>query len=430
MVQGKTPQVWLGTGKEQVVAIVGKRGSGKSFTLGVLCEGLSLATSAPHVAVTTRPRAVLLFDPLDTYWTTRLPVAASGNQEADRHYRLAVTTKLDNLAFRVESWVPGTGNRRASDPSWFKTLQLPVPELGLQEWELLLGVSALTDPMGQALADLLGLVSRSGYRIRGEAVAPTRVYSVADLAQAVHADELTGTYHAETIRALRQRLIALDGSGLFSAQGTTPEELLVAGQLSVVLLGRLPMSYREAVIAVLTRLVTERRAAAAFTEKRLALDNTLTDQEKAKLAGSAELKVPRTVIALDEAQTVLSPGAGGPAKEVFIRLVKEGRNLGLSVALATQQPSAIDQKVLSQVETFIAHQLVTEPDIKAVRDNLKSSLPDSIEFGQNTYDFSDLMRTVGPGQCIVSAADSNTNPKRTFVMTVRARATVHGGIEL
>src|ERR1700751_1408874 len=39
LVSGKIPQVWLSTAKEQVISIVGKRGSGKSFTLGVVAEG-------------------------------------------------------------------------------------------------------------------------------------------------------------------------------------------------------------------------------------------------------------------------------------------------------------------------------------------------------------------------------------------------------
>jgi DNA helicase HerA-like ATPase len=118
------------------------------------------------------------------------------------------------------------------------------------------------------------------------------------------------------------------------------------------------------------------------------------------------------------------------ARDVFVRLVKEGRNIGLSAVLATQQPSAIDQRVLSQVETFMAHQLVTEPDIQAVRANLKASLPEGIEYGSRELDIASLLRMLPPGQCLVSAADMNTNVRRSFVMSVRPRATVHGGIEL
>src|SRR4051812_29267532 len=62
--QGRPGQVWLATGKEQVTAIVGKRGSGKSFALGVLIEGL-VAGPESIVGRQASPRAVLVFDPLD-----------------------------------------------------------------------------------------------------------------------------------------------------------------------------------------------------------------------------------------------------------------------------------------------------------------------------------------------------------------------------
>jgi hypothetical protein len=425
----KLPQIWLSTTKEQVIAVVGKRGSGKSFTLGVVAEGLALASAAPHVGRQKRARATLLFDPLDVYWTTRLPVAPSANEEAQRHFDLADSAKLSGLHFNVDAWVPGTSNRRDTDPSWFSTFQLPVPRLGLEEWELLLGVSVLSEPMGQALADALGLV-RAGYQRRGSSVAGSAIFDIPQLVDAAQADELISTYHAESLRALRQRLSSLQGTGLFHKIGTPIEELLAPGRLTVLLLGRLPQSYRAAIVAVVTRMLIERRSEAAFAEKRLALDPELTEEERQRLEATISGGVPRTMVALDEAQTFLAPGIFGPAREVFVRLVKEGRNLGLSAVLATQQPSAIDQRILSQVETFISHQLVTEPDIRAVKDNLKSSFPDSVEFGRQELDVSGLLRTLGPGQCLVSSADMNTQVRRSLVMSVRPRATVHGGIEL
>lgn len=426
----KPPLVWLSTAKEQVIAVVGKRGSGKSFTLGVMAEGLALGSKAEHVARQERPRAALLFDPLDVYWTTRFPVAPNQNDEAQRHFDLADAARLTSLQFNVEAWVPGTANQRPTDPPWFRAFQLPVPSLGLEEWELLVGVNVLTDPMGQALADALHLTGRNGYTRRGTQVAPIAAFDLPNLIDAVQSDELAGTYHAETLRALRQRLTSLQGTGLFSSEGTPISALLAAGRLTVMLLGRLPQSYRAAIVAVVTRMLVDNRAAAAFAEKRLALDPTSSESDKANLKSAMAIGVPRTVVALDEAQTFLAPGVSGPAREVFVRLVKEGRNIGLSALLATQQPSAIDQRILSQVETFVSHQLVTEPDIRAVRDNLKSSLPDAIEFGRLELDTAGLLRTLSPGQCLVSSADMNTNIRRSFVMTVRPRATVHGGIEL
>jgi len=302
--------------------------------------------------------------------------------------------------------------------------------LGLEEWELLLGINVLTEPMGHALADALNLAGTTGYRRRGATVAPLAAFDLANIIDAVQSDELTAGYHAETLRALRQRVAALQGTGLFNSAGTPIADLLARGRLTVILLGRLPQSYRTAVVAVVTRMLADNRGRVAFAEKRLALDPTLSQEDRQQLQQTIDTGVPRTIVALDEAQTFLAPGVAGSAREVFVRLVKEGRNMGLSAILATQQPSAIDQRVLSQVETFISHQLVTDPDIRAVRDNLKSSLPDGVEFGKQQLDPSGLLRTLSSGQCLVSSADMNSNIRRSFVMSVRPRATVHGGIEL
>lgn len=423
------PKVWLATGKEQVVAVVGKRGSGKTFTLGVIAEGLA-ANGETSLSHSEHPRAVLLFDPLDVYWTTRYGVAPAENREANRHYELARSAGVTDSTFAVEAWIPGSSNRREADPEWFQTLELPTPELGLEEWELLLGVNVMSEPIGQAFADLLALVRDTGYHKDGEAVDPTLAFNLQDLADGVGAAELEPVYHRETLRALRQRLRSLSATGLFSSTGTSIRDLLLPGRLSVVMLGRVPQSYRTVVVAVLTRMLIDRRSEAAFAEKRLALDPELTDEVAAGLHNAVMGGVPRTIVMLDEAQSFLSPGESNPARALFIRLVKEGRNMGLSAIIATQQPSAIDSRVLSQVETFVAHQLVTEPDIRAVRENLKSSLPERVQFASQVLDFAALLRQLPPGISFISAADINTAVRRSIVVAVRPRATVHGGIEL
>ncbi len=421
--------MWLATGKEQVVAVVGKRGSGKSFTLGVIAEGLA-ATQPTAVSVNAHPRAVLLFDPLDVYWTTRYAAGPSQNQEAERHYQLAKAAGVSDVHFDVAAWIPGAANRRATDPAWFQTLELPTPQLGLEEWELLIGTNVMSEPIGQALVDVLALVRETGYHKGADVVEPTATFSLAEMAAAATADEIDTTYHRETLRALRQRLSALDATGLFSSTGTSIQDLLSPGRLAIVMLGRVPQSYRTAVVAVVTRMLIDRRSEAAFAEKRLALDPELDENARNTLRQVLTGGVPRTVVMLDEAQSFLSPGEGNPARALFIRLVKEGRNMGLSAILATQQPSAIDSRVLSQVETFVAHQLVTEPDIRAVRENLKASLPDKIQFASQPLDFPGLLRQLPPGVCLVSAADLNTSVRRSVVVVVRPRSTVHGGIEL
>jgi len=303
--------------------------------------------------------------------------------------------------------------------------------MGLEEWATMLDLNMFSDPMGQALSDALRLTTVAGFAtVSGKQVAPTKRFGIPELLTAIDSEEIQRAYHPETLRAIRQRLTHLDSTGLFSSDGVEISELIAAGRLTVILLSRLPSAYKSAVVALLTRLVIDERSRVTFAEKRLVLDPTLSESERSELEGIIAGGAPRTTIALDEAQGFLGPGAGNPARDLFIRLVKEGRNIGLSAIVATQQPSALDRRILSQVETLLAHQLVTEPDIEAVRENLKTSVPEAIEYGRDPMTFAQMLRSLAPGQCVASAADMNTVIRRCVAVDVRPRATVHGGLEL
>ena len=419
---GAAAKVWMSTAKEQVIAITGKRGSGKSFTLGVIAEGLTVQGTAAigAIALHSTQRAVLFFDPLDLYWTLRLPVQPSPNNEVNEQYRLAHASGLDNNAFNVEAWVPGVSNRRNADPAWFRTLSIPVSSLDTEEWGMLLGGVSQSDPMGQVLCDCIDRVRQQN----------KNDYDLQDLVRVCDSAGIAANYQPETCRALRQRLLGLGRTGLLTRAGTSLKELLAPGRASVILLNRLSQPDREIVVSVLTRLLIGERQAASAVEKRLAFDMTLTPQERTELVDTLPKMAPKTFIIMDEAHSFLGPGSRRCTRDVFTQIAKEGRNYGVSLAVATQQPSAIDRGVLSQVELFISHQLVTESDIRSVIDNMKSPLPESIMFGSQSQDTSAAFRSIGPGYCIISASDMSENPKRALFACIRPRSSVHGGIEV
>lgn len=410
-------EVLLSTEKEQVIAVVGKRGSGKSFTLGVLCEGLCAIPTESAVGRQTRPRATLLFDPLDIYWPTQFLSQESSNEEANRLAKLAEHYRFGDVEFDVCVYRPG--RRADADPEWLSGFTLPLSALRDEEWELLLGASLFSEPIGQALLDVL----------RAQPTDEANV-SFANLYSSLDSPNIQSAYHRETLRALRQRLRSLELSGLFSTEGSALTDLLRAGRLSVVMLARLSQGFRAAVIAVLTRMTFTARNETAFLEKRLALEPGLSEEQRESLEHGVANGPPRTVVVLDEAQSFLAPNTPGMARDLFVRLVKEGRNIGLSAIVATQQPSALDRRILSQVETFIVHQLVTEPDIRAVRENLKSVAPTSIEIRRDNFDISSVLRALSKGECLLSAADTNASLNRASLVKIRPRATTHGGIEL
>src|SRR5262245_24225357 len=76
--------------REHVLAIVGKRGAGKSFTLGAFLEGL--CTTVPDTAINhiSQQRAVLLFDVLNIFQWMVTPVRdqAGGSAHVAEQARL------------------------------------------------------------------------------------------------------------------------------------------------------------------------------------------------------------------------------------------------------------------------------------------------------------------------------------------------------
>src|SRR3954470_6535871 len=75
---GPPKDVLLDLEHEHVVSIVGKRGSGKSFTLGALLEGLCTEEADTAINHISRDRAALLFDTLNIFQWMDDPVAEGG----------------------------------------------------------------------------------------------------------------------------------------------------------------------------------------------------------------------------------------------------------------------------------------------------------------------------------------------------------------
>lgn len=83
-----------------------------------------------------------------------------------------------------------------------------------------------------------------------------------------------------------------------------------------------------------------------------------------------ELGVPvgtrKIWLAITEAQEFAPSGKTELAKEPLIQWVKEGRQPGLSLILASQQPGAIDREVLSQCDVILCHKITATDDVDSL----------------------------------------------------------------
>jgi DNA helicase HerA-like ATPase len=192
---------------------------------------------------------------------------------------------------------------------------------------------------------------------------------------------------------------------------------------------RIGHDLRRVITRVLIRRLLKEREAASQIRQRLDIEKLAPDN-KARLEQKLSQLVPKSILAIDEAQELLGD-EGGEAKEAIEDFCLLGRNYGLSLILATQRPSAaaISPKVRAQVDTYFIHRLLTQDDIDITYKNLISSMPDDLRLGDHQLDYSRLLRSLDTGQCVITSdrISCRGTGQRSFIADIRPRTRVHGG---
>jgi hypothetical protein len=431
---GPNRPVWFDAAKEFVMLILGKRGSGKSYTLGSILE--SLAAPAGHTAIAShtgagRP-AVLLLDPMMNFWTTAIPADRNGPRKAQEAFAALDEWGAAPVAVSNRLWLPA-GARLPTDFPGIREFRLRAEDLNASDWADLCGTNLLSDPQGMLLGECWYNVVQEGYDGPLGRVADNPHYTVQGLVDYLDALDNAGghDHNAQTVRALRRTLQNFARQPLFSGPGTPLTELLRPGTVSVLMLPpRVDHGLRRVITRRLIRRILREREVARHIQQRLNMQR-LNAGERQELETAMAGMVPRTILAIDEAQELLGDD-GGEAKTALEEFCLQGRNFGLSLILATQRPTttAISAKVRSQAETRIIHRLLTDDDIDLVRKDMLSSMPEEIRDGDRVLAFQELIRALDDGQCVVTSSNIRSNGSavgRTFVLNVRPRVCVHGG---
>lgn len=423
---GPLRRVNVGLDREHVMAIVGKRGSGKSFSLGVLLEGLCARKAESSISKSNKRRAALLFDTLNIFqWMTEPVSSDSPSGHVARQERALRQWQLDAEQLDVDLWVPAGYEGQVTSRA--QTFRIRTWEMQPADWAALLKVDAVQDVMGQLITTVVDKVQRAGWNHRdGTHVAPNERYDIAALLACLADDPaVEGDYTSNSVRAVRQRLSAYDASPLFGPDGTSLAELLREGRLSVLLLSGVPDDVRLVVIYLTLRKLLQARARASEASKTLDLGFAADEEDRRRCEAILAEAPPKTWVVVDEAQNVFPSERQTSASETLLKFVREGRNFGLSLAFTTQQPTALDARVMAQVDTFIVHTLTVDRDLKAVVQNLKSREPDRLALRGRPITTSEAIRELEVGQALLSSTDA----ERSMFLDIRPRVSVHGGFE-
>ena len=387
---------WLDTKFPHVMYITGTRGSGKSMDLGIIIEGLAKLKESSAIQQKVTPVTTFLIDTQSQFWTLRYP--PQGDESRNQLEELSAWNLKPAVLADAKIFVPPNAPKFLGDEI---SLALRPRDVLHEEWCALLG-QEVYGPQGHLLAEVLEKLNGSDF-------------SIEDMIRLLREGRLAATVADSSRNVLIYRLTDYARTGLFDSAGLSIEELLVPGRCNIFMLRDLRDEDKALVTAILARQLF------------IVMGRHHQQRRVANFFGtpSTEGQIPSRVwLLVDEAHVVCPASGASPAREALVEYVKRGRDAGLSLVLATQQPSAVDDRVLSQVNISLSHRLTFQSDINAAIARIPTKTLSGLRFGGSKLsDFGEILRLVEAGQCFIG--DHATS--RSILLQMRPRVTAHGG---
>ena len=373
-----------------------------SYLLGVLAEELSLHNTNVGTVVV---------DPVGVFWSMKYPNKEEKEVKDLPHYDL-MPQGLENMRVFIPEGMKSETPRSTYDALF----SIPPSLLTSEDWCLTFKIERFS-PTGLLLEKALKKLEKGYKTTSGELMKGRKdTYTLNELISCLENDsELNSKekgYKTDSVRALVSRFEAAKGWGIFSDRGTPLSEISKAGQLTVIDTSFLDDTVTALVIGILAR----RLLAARKIQTRKEAANEPMEKSVESLM---ENEIPPTWLFIDEAHTLIPGGnVSTPATTAIVEYVKQGRRPGCSLVFATQQPSAIDTRVLSQLDIILSHKLIFDDDIKAVTKRTPTIIP-------MKYKHPHFLKTLPVGTALVGDRREETN--RAFVLKIRPRMSQHEG---
>ncbi len=365
-----------------VIFISGHRGSGKSYTLGVIAEELSKADLGV---------GVILVDPIGIFWALK-----NENTDSNESVLLEKWGLNPDFLKNIEVFTPIGIYKDYKDETVDTPFALKPSDLHIEDWCRTFDIDRY-EVRGTVLEKAMQIVSRE-----------QKDYAIDDILAALDDPGITNSYRSDSIQAIRSRMNAAKGWGIFSGNGTPLSALSSPNKISVLDISnpRIGDSLRALLVGIIARKILEARIKSSRGE----LFET---------SGEDDGSIPVTWLLIDEAHVLVPNNKKTAASDPLIEYAKQGRKPGCALVLVTQQPSAMHKNIMSQIDIMITHLLTFEDDIKAFLKRVPSSVPDKFEE-------SDFIRSMPTGVGLIS--DQKTQ-NRSLVVKIRPRTSLHAGRE-
>ena len=385
-------KIYMDVTRSHVVFVCGKRGSGKSYTMGVVAEGMS--DLPPEIRQNV---AVVMLDTMGIYWTMKY----ANDKEAD----LLKEWGLDGKSLNVKIYKP-VGYYKQYKEEGVPTdepFSIKPSELDPSDWCMTFNLD-INSPEGVLIERIVQDLQEKG-----------EDFDIEDVIANVQKDERV---KQEVRDAVENRFIASNKWGIFSKEGTPLKDLVKGGQVTVLDVGcyaTIPgtQGLRALVIGLVAEKLFVQRMIARKNEELQSIKETMHFMgEKAEI----KQKEPLVWLVIDEAHEFLPNEGETVATHPLVIILREGRQPGISLILASQQPGKIHTDVMTQSDIVIAHRITAKVDVQALGMLMQSYMSQGLDKQLNI-----LPRLTG------SAIVFDDTNERMYSMRVRPRLTWHGG---
>lgn len=384
-------QIHLDALRPHVILIAGKRGSGKSYTMGVIAEGL--ASLPPEVSQNVTS---LIIDTMGIYWTMKSPnykeanILKNWDEEPKPFSNIKVFVPKGSFDAIKEE------NPNMADMPF----SISVSDLSAGDW---------SDIFGFSINDEYGVLVNKAIEELKETV---KAYDIKDINEQIRREIASDTVKEACI----QRFETAMDWGIFEKTGTPIEALLTPGNINILDISLYAHSLgtfnlRALVIGLVSQKILGARTLERRSEELKDISSTVMLKEEPN-----KKEIPIVWMFIDEVHEFLPADSKTAATAALSRVIKEGRQPGIGLIMATQQPGKLDTDIITQSDVIISQHVTAKLDIDALNTVMQIYMAADIR----KY-LMDLPKF--PGACIIL----DDNSERIYPVQIKPRFTWHGG---
>ncbi len=364
-----------------------------SYTMGVIAEGMA---DLPQDI--NKNLSFILLDTMGIYWTMKYP------NKKDEPLLNEWGLKAKSLDIKIFTPVGYYKEYKEKGIPTDFPFSIKPSELESSDWCISFGIDQ-NHPVGVLIERVVGQLKDKGLD-----------YDIDDIIAALQKDERSEQHVKD---AAENRFLNAKRWGVFSREGTPLKDLAKPGQVSVLDVSCYATAANGwAIKSLVVGLVAQK----LFIDRMVARKNEEYQQIKESLhyfseeSDLGEEKMPLVWLVLDEAHELIPNDRKTTATDPLVTILREGRQPGISLILATQQPGKIHTDVMTQADTVISHRLTAKIDTQALGVLMQSYMRAGLD-----AELDNLPRVKG-----AALVFDDTNEK-LYPMRVRPRFTWHGG---